>query len=156
MRREQPLDVEIREIVGMGHEKWLVGELGPVGEHGATRAEQFIFVNEVDPVAPPRLGDMSLHLLCEPVGVQERPLDAAFENEVEPIVQKRPVVHTDQAFRRRVGQRAQPASDAGGEQKGTHDGILLVAEAGFVDFLDQFRGRQRQVADPGDLESCGQ
>ena len=59
-------------------------------------------------------------LLREPMRIHESALDPAFENQLEPVVQQRTIMHPHQAFRRGVGQRAQPASDSGCKQQRAH------------------------------------
>ena len=57
----------------------------------------------------------------KPMRVDQRALDAAGEEQLEPIIEQRLAVDRDKAFRYRLSDGAETLADAGGEEEGAHE-----------------------------------
>jgi hypothetical protein len=91
-------DIEICQIVGMRDKKRAGGEPFAIHENCAARAQEFVFMNEIDSIAERRPRNVIAHDVGEPMRVDQHAFNVRGKQRLQPVIKQRFILNRHQTF----------------------------------------------------------
>jgi len=91
-------DIEICQIVGMRDKKRAGGEPFAIHENCAARAQEFVFMNEIDSIAERRPRNVIAHDIGEPMRVDQHAFNVRGKQRLQPVIKQRFILNRHQTF----------------------------------------------------------
>lgn len=91
-------DIEICQIVGVRDKKGAGAEPFAIRENCAARAQELVFMNEINSIAERRPRNMIAHDIGEPMRVDQHAFNVRGKQRLQPVIEQRFTLNRHQTF----------------------------------------------------------